>query len=116
MRDGTRAADILIREVQPTIEAGSEAEFQLLTVNNGEEGLTIEEIDRLHPKDVRISRIGTLPAAIEPGDQVITRFRASIDQDFDVPILSFATILLTLSVKIRNIEPPIHVTAGFERG
>ena len=116
MRDGTRAADILIREGQSTIEAGSEAEFRLLTVNNGKEGLAIEVINRLHPKGVMASREGALPATIEPGDQVITRFRASLDQDFEVPILSFATILLTLSVKIRGVEPPITVTAGFERG
>jgi len=116
IKDGITAADILILEGQATIQLGMDAEFQLLAVNNGEDILTIEDIDRLHPKGVRISEKGTLPAAIEPGDEAITQFRASLDQDFDVPILSFATILLTLSVKIRGVGPPITVTAGFERG
>lgn len=116
VKEGATAADILILEGQETIELGKEAEFRLLAVNNGEEILTIEDIDRLHPKGVTVSREGTLPAAIEPGDQVTTQFRVSLDQDFDVPILSFTTILLTLSLKIRGIEPTITVTAGFERG
>jgi GNAT superfamily N-acetyltransferase len=116
MRDGTRAADILIREGQSTIEAGSEAEFQLLAVNNGEEILAIEEIGYRHPKGVRISKEGTLPVAIEPGNEATIHFKASLDQEFDVPILSFGTILLTLNVKIRGFEPLITVTAGFERG
>ena len=116
IKDGITAADILILEGQATIELGMDAEFQLLAVNNGEEILTIEEIDRLHPKGVRISEKDTLPTAIEPGDEVIIHFRASLDKEFDVPILSFATILLTLTVKIRDVEPHIPVTAGFERG
>jgi len=116
MKDGTTAADILILEGQATIELGMDAEFQLLAVNNGEDILTIEDIDRLHPKGVTVSREGAITAAIKPGDEAIIHFRASLDREFDVPILSFATILLTLTVKIRGVEPPMTVTAGFERG
>ena len=116
IKDGTRSVDLLIQEGQATIKAGMDAKFQLLMANSGEEDITIEWIGRLHPKGVRISEESTPPTTIKPGNEAMTRFRAGLNHGFDVPVLSFATVLLTLSVKIRGIEPPILVTAGFERG
>ena len=116
IKDGTRSVDLLIQEEQETIEAGTDARFQLLTVNHGEEDIMIEEIGRLHPKGVRVSEESTPPTTIKPGAEAVTRFRAGLNHGFDVPVLSFATVLLTLSVKIRGVEPPVLVTAGFERG
>jgi len=116
IRDGTRSVDLLIQEEQATIEAGTDVKFQILMANSGKEDITIEEIGRLHPKGVRISEESTSPTTIKPGAEAMTRFRAGLNHSFDIPVLSFATILLTLSVKIRGIEPPILVTAGFERG
>jgi len=116
IKDGTRSVDLLIREEQATIDAGKIARFRLLTVNSSEEEITIEWIGRLHPKGVRISEVSTLPTTIKPGAEAVTRFTAGLDHGFDVPVLSFATVLLTLSVKIRGIESPLLVTAGFERG
>lgn len=116
IKDRTRSVDLLIREEQAIIEAGKDARFRLLTVNSGEEDITIEGIGHLHPNGVRMSEESTPPTTITPGAEVITQFTAGLEHGFDVPILSFATVLLTLSVKIRGIEPPILVTAGFERG
>jgi ribosomal-protein-alanine N-acetyltransferase len=116
IKDGARSVDLLIQEERAIIEAGKDARFQLLTVNSGEEDITIEGIGYLHPKGVRVSEESKPPTTIKPGAEAITRFRASLDHDFDVPILSFATVLLILSVKIRGVEPPVLVTAGFERG
>jgi len=116
IKDGTISVDLLIQEKQTTIEAGMDARFRLLTVNSGEEDITIEEIGSLHPKGLRMLEESKPPTTIKPGAEAMTRFRAGLDNGFDVPVLSFATVLLTLSVKIRGIEPPVLVTAGFERG
>jgi len=85
-------------------------------VNSGEEDITIEGIGRLHPKGVRVSEESTHSTTMKPGAEAMAQFTAGLDHRFDVPVLSFATVLLTLSVKIRGIEPPVLVTAGFERG
>ncbi len=85
-------------------------------MNRGEEEITIEGIGLLHPKGVRVSEESKPPTTMKPGAEAVTRFTASLDHGFDVPVLSFSTVLLTLSVKIRGIEPPMLVTAGFERG
>ncbi len=116
IKDGTRSVDLLIREEQETIEAGTDARFQLLTVNRSEEKITIEGIGFLHPKNVSVSKESKPPTTMKPDTEAVTKFMASLDHGFDVPVLSFSTVLLTLSVKIRGIEPPMLVTAGFERG
>jgi len=116
IKDSTRSVGLLIQEERAIIEAGKDARFQLLTVNNGEEDITIEGIGHLHPKGVRVSEENKPSTTIKPGAEAVTWFTAGLDQGFDVPVLSFATVMLTLSVKIRGIEPPILVTAGFERG
>jgi len=116
IKDGTRSVDLLICEEQETIEAGMDVRFRLLTVNSGEEDITIQGIGCLHPKGVRVSEESKPLTAMKPGAEAVTRFTAGLDQGFDVPVLSFATVLLTLSVKIGGIEPPVLVTAGFERG
>ena len=116
IKDGARSVDLLIQEEQETIEAGADAKFQLLTVNSGEEEIMIEGIGRLHPKGIRVSEESKPPTTIKPGAEAMTRFTAGLDHGFDVPVLSFSTVLLTLSVKVGGIEPPLLVTAGFERG
>ena len=116
IRDETRSVDLLIQEEQETIKAGTDAGFRLLTVNSSEEEIKIEGIGFLHPKGVRMSEESRLPTTMKPRAEAVTSFKACMDHGFDVPVLSFSTVLLTLSVKIRGIEPPIFVTAGFERG
>jgi GNAT superfamily N-acetyltransferase len=115
VKDGTVMAEIVVLEGQTTVETGGDARFQLLTANNGEEDLHIEDIGHLHPEGVTMFGESTLPTTVKPGKEAITQFRARLDHGFEVPILSFSTVLLTLSVSIRGVEAPILVTAGFER-
>jgi GNAT superfamily N-acetyltransferase len=116
VKEGTVTADILVLEGKTTVETGGDARFRLLTANNGEEDLHIEGIGHLHPEGVTMFEESALPMTMKPGKEAITRFKARLDPGFDVPILSFSTVLLTLSVRIRGVEAPILVTAGFERG
>ena len=116
IKDEARSVGLLIREEQETIEAGKNARFQRLMVNSCEEDISIEGIGCLHPKGVRVSEESEPPKTMKSGTEAVIQFTAGLDQGFDVPILSFATLLLTLSVKIGGIELPVLVTAGFERG
>jgi hypothetical protein len=115
VKDGIVTTDILVLEGQTTVEAGGDARFRLLTANNGEDDLHIEGVSRLHPEGVTVFEEDTVPTTVKPGREATAQFRARLDPCFEVPILSFATVLLTLSVRIRGVEAPILVTAGFER-
>jgi GNAT superfamily N-acetyltransferase len=115
VKDGIVTTDILVLEGQTTVEVGGDVRFRLFTANNGEEDLHIEGISHLHPEGVTMLEESTLPTTVKPGKEAITQFKARLNHGFDIPILSFSTVLLTLSVSIRGVEAPILVTAGFER-
>jgi len=115
VKDGTVTVDLLVLEGQTRVEAGGDARFRLLMANYGEEDLRIEGISHLHPEGVTMFEESTLPTTVKPEREATAKFKARMDHGFEVPILSFATVLLTLSVWIQGVEAPILVTAGFER-
>ena len=116
LTDGAVAGDLLILPEKTTIENDKDAQFQMLTVNNGKEDLTIEEINHIPLKGVAITVENGFPNTLKSGEKVETQFKVSLGHDFETPILSFATVLITLSVKLQGYGTPILMTAGFERG
>lgn len=114
LRSGETSLGILIREKDGTIDVGEEASFELKLSNDGGEEIHIAGIDYLAPRGIELTAEPT-PRALSRGEDSEILVRARMTRDFEVPILSFPTVLITCLVEIRGIDAPLPMSAGFER-
>lgn len=114
LRSRETSLGLLIREKDGTIDVGEEASFALKLSNEGRGEIQIARMDYLAPRGIELTAEPT-PRALKPGEGSEILVRARMTRGFEVPILSFPTVLVTCIVEINGIDSPIPVTAGFER-
>jgi ribosomal protein S18 acetylase RimI-like enzyme len=109
-----QALDLLVHQEARFIKTGEEGSFDVLIANKGREDFQIEDIGFMLPKGVQITEKKIPFGKLKIGERETMHFKFKLCPDFEMPILSFATILMTCTLKIRGISTEFMITAGFE--
>lgn len=115
VKEGQTALDLLVDEKAKLVKTGGEGSFEVLMVNRGKQKLQVEDIAFMVPKGVHVTEKKVRFDKLKIGESGIMHFKFNLHSDFEIPVLSFATILITCILKIQGFHINFMVTAGFER-
>jgi len=107
---------IITCEKHKTVEEAS-MELTISILNKSSEKLCIEDIDQLIPSGIELIH-GSLscPFSVEPNEDVSIELKYKVSRKFDIPALSFTTVVLSYYIYVRQLfSSPIVVLAGFDR-
>ncbi len=114
-KEGDIALDCAVHEKSKFIGLESEAVFELLIVNAGRKDLRVEGLEFILPKGSRVLPKKTIPKKLKTEESKTVELKFKLIPNFDVPILSFGTVLTTCCLKFVGTETQFVISAGFER-
>ena len=114
-KEGDMALDCVVHEKQKLIGLEREALFDLRIVNAGRKDLRVEGLEFTLPKGSKVLPKKTIPRKLRTGESKTVKLKFKLLSNFDVPTLSFGTILATSCLKFVGTETRFVITAGFER-
>jgi len=105
-----------IHEMCDSISETDYSEFLLKAVNIGKERITLNKIVPLVPPGIEVKGIlnkGVIK--LNPNESITVIFKCKLTENFDIPPLSFNTIVITIHIYAREfLKHPILMSAGFD--
>jgi N-acetylglutamate synthase-like GNAT family acetyltransferase len=112
-KENSRAFDAWINLISSDMAAGRTAEYEVCVENKGGDKMKLH-IDHLLPKGTTIDGRPSYALSSELAGEARWKLRFDIAQGFDVPPLSFYTVLATCQLQINGFSSPFYMSAGFE--
>jgi len=112
-REGSSSFDAWTEEATPDITSEKSGRFRICLENTGEEELGAQ-VNLLLPKRTTINGQPMKTISTEPDEKASWEFEFEAKQDFEVPVLSFWTILVTCQLQIDKFPTAFPISAGFE--
>jgi len=115
LEEGNVALDVWITEETDEVDLEHEGMFRIFMANRGSETLTAN-VDYILPERTTLKGVDTLEEiTLKRASETNRELCLKLDTGFNVPPLSFRTVLVTCGIKLDGLRSPLLVSAGFER-
>jgi hypothetical protein len=113
-KEGPRAFDAWIHLISSDMALEGTGEYEIFLENRGEEKMSLH-VSHLLPQGTKIEGQPSFPtiSSVLEG-KASWKLRFEIGQGFDVPPLSFYTVLATCQLQLAGFSSPFPISAGFE--
>lgn len=112
-KEGSLDFDAWTEETTPDITSEKSGRFKICLGNTGEEELRAR-VDFLLPKGTTINGQSTKKMSTGPDEKASCEIEFAVSPDFEVPVLSFWTVLVTCQLQIDKFPSAFPISAGFE--
>jgi len=112
-KEKSRAFEAWIHLFSSDMAMGGSGEYEINLENKGEDKMNLH-MSHLLPKGTTIDGQQSNVISSELEGEARWRLRFNIAQGFDVPPLSFYTVLATCQLQISGFSSPFPISAGFE--
>jgi len=112
-KERSRAFDAWIHLFSSDMAMGGAGEYEICLVNKGEDKMNLH-MSHLLPKGTTIDGQQSYVISSELEGEARWKLRFNITQGFDVPPLSFYTVLATCQLQLDGFSSPFPISAGFE--
>ena len=105
-----------IHEMSDSISETDYSVFLLKIRNIGKERITLDRIAPLVPSGIEIKHdLDEGVIKLNPNENIVISFKCKLTENFDIPPLSFNTIVISIHVYVKEfLKYPILASAGFE--
>jgi len=104
---------VVAEELISRVDSSGKTKAQLTFLNEGEETVQINKIEPLIPKGVELVE-GVEGIELKPKRILRINLSYRLTEEFNIPPLSFSTIVLSSNIWVARLEAPLLVSAGFE--
>jgi len=112
-KENARAFDAWIDQNTPAVATDRPGEFKVCLKNIGEEKLNVL-INFLLPKGTTINDQPSKAISSELEEEASWELKFDVKPDFEVPVLSFWTVLATCQLQFNGFSSSFPISAGFE--
>ena len=112
-KEGPLGFDAWTEETTPDITLGKSGEFRICLENTGKEKLRTQMSFSL-PKGTTIDDQPEKTISEELDKEAVWELKFGVKPDFEVPVLSFWTIIVTCQLQINEVSSAFPISAGFE--
>ena len=112
-KENTRAFDAWIEQITSDVTTEKSGKFKVCLENRGEEKLNLL-INFLLPKGTTINDQPSKTISSELEGEAGWELKFDVKPDFDVPVLSFWTVLVTCQLQFNGFSSSFPISAGFE--
>jgi len=112
-KENARAFDAWIDQITSDATAERAGEFKVCLKNRGEEKLKLH-IDFLLPKGTTINGQPSKTISSELDKEASWELKFDVKPDFEVPVLSFWTVLITYQLQFNGFSSSFPISTGFE--
>ncbi len=114
---GNTGLALSVHEINKGINRFNYSKFLIKIVNMGDDTIFIDKINSVALPHIEVknnSYEGVI--TLNPGESKTMKFECRLTRDFDIPPLSFNTIVITIKLYVKKLlKHPILVSAGYRR-
>ena len=112
-KEKSKAFDAWIHLTSPDMAMDGTGEYEICLENKGEDKMDLH-VSHLLPKGTTIEGQPSFTISSGLEGEASWKLRFNITHEFDVPPLSFYTVLATCQLQLDGFSSPFPISAGFE--